>query len=279
MTLGPKTKIMGILNITPDSFYAESRFPGTEEAVSRGIQLVEEGADMLDIGGESTRPGSKPVSIDEEISRVLPVIRGLAQKTNIPLSVDTVKSSVARLAAEAGAAVLNDVSGLRFDPDLALVAAEYGTALILGHLRGLPPSLCLYPPSADIMMEVNRGLRDSIELSLHHGVRPDQIILDPGIGFGKDALENLIILNRLEEIGRLGFPVMVGVSRKRFIGRIAGLAEPADRLPGSIAAGVAAIFHGAAILRVHDVAATCQAARITDAILEATTKSSTPASL
>ncbi len=260
---------MGILNVTPDSFYAGSAFPEEDPAVEHARKMVREGADLLDVGGESTRPGCRPVSEAEEISRVLPVIRRLRHSTNIPLSVDTTKSEVARQAVEAGASVLNDISGLRLDPDLARVAAEYGTALILGHIREVPERMHLVAPSEDILREVREGLQDSIDRSLRFGVQPDHIVLDPVIGFGKGTEENLILLNRLEEIVGLGFPVMVGVSRKRFIGHLLGLDSPEDRLAGSLAAGIVALLHGALLLRVHDVAATRQATRIADSIRQA----------
>ncbi len=269
LPLGLPTRIMGILNVTPDSFYSGSAFPAEEPAVEHALKLVREGADLIDIGGESTRPGSRPVPEAEEVSRVLPVIRSLKRSTEVPLSIDTTKSGVARLAVEAGASVLNDISGLGMDPGLAAVAAESGAALILGHTREVPERMHLVAPSEDILREVREGLQGSIDRALRSGVKSDQIVLDPGIGFGKGMEENLLLLSRLEEIANLGFPVMVGVSRKRFIGQVLGLDSPEDRLAGSLAAALVAVFHGALLLRVHDVGATRQATRMADAIRQA----------
>ncbi len=266
MVLGEETRIMAILNVTPDSFSDGNRFLRVEDAVRHGLTLIKEGADILDIGGESTRPGSRPVSADEELSRILPVIQTLAGETDVPISVDTVKASVAQQAIQAGASIINDISGLLWDTQLAEVASTTGAALILGHIRGTPADMHEIEASTDILREVKEGWQQSIEKARQKGVSADRLLLDPGIGFGKNTRENLLLLRRLDEVRPPGFPVMVGVSRKRFLGQLLNQAEPSERLLGSLAAGITAVLHGACLLRVHDVMPTRQAVKIADAI-------------
>jgi dihydropteroate synthase len=266
LELGHKTLLMGIVNVTPDSFYPASRSPSVAEAVAQGLELILAGADLLDVGGESTRPGALPVPADIEAARVVPVIAALAGESPIPISVDTTKSEVARPALEAGAQMVNDISGLKFDRLLAATVQEYRAGLVISHLRGLPEHMHRLPPSPDIVGEVLGDLAGAVELAIGAGVGRDQLIVDPGIGFGKSAAECLRLLNRLEVLGTLGLPILVGVSRKAFIGRISGQEAPGDRLSGTAAAVACSILKGAHIVRVHDVAAMRQVAAVADAI-------------
>jgi dihydropteroate synthase len=297
--LGERTLIMGALNVTPDSFSDGGLYLDPARAIEHGLELVRQGADWIDVGGESTRPGSQPVSAQEELRRVLPVIRSLRRKLrSTPISIDTTKAEVAEKAAQAGASILNDVSGLRFDPRLADVARRYNTALILMHLRGRPETMQTRPFVRDIMQSVNRGLARSLRRALAGGVRRSQLILDPGLGFGKSRFQNFEILTHLGQLRRFGLPILVGSSRKSFVQAIAagaGLhaaarhgprskrgamaywpmlenlkAQPAPALQlGDAAAVVASILAGAHIVRMHDVAAVLPAVRIADAVFAA----------
>jgi len=254
---------MGVLNVTPDSFYDGGRHFSVPAAVDRGLQLVGEGADILDIGGESSRPGARSLSAAEEQQRVLPVLEALRRQTDIPLSIDTWKPETARAAMLAGAEIINDISGLR-NPEMVAVAADTDAAVVAMHMRGYPWNMQELPPSTDILSEIKTFFSEILKLPL----KKHKIILDPGIGFGKTVRDNLLILNRLENVKRLECPLLVGASRKSFIGKITGL--PADnRLPGSLAAAVLATVKGADIIRCHDVAATRQAVAVTAAILQA----------
>lgn len=266
MTLGGRTLVMGILNVTPDSFSDGGRCLEPETAVARAWQLVEEGADLIDIGGESTRPGSEPVLLDEELRRVIPVVEALARQFPVPLSVDTTKAEVARRAVEAGAAVVNDVSAMTFDRDMAGVVAETGAAVSLMHIRGVPRDMqSAYVPYESVPGDMIAFLRERMEAAASAGVPEERILVDPGFGFGKSDRDNWRILRHLEEFRSLGRPVLVGVSRKASIGRATG-DPPAERLEGTAAAVAAAILNGAAMVRVHDVKAMKKVAAVADAV-------------
>lgn len=270
LALGKRTHIMGILNITPDSFSDGGDYLDTEKALERAFQMVDEGADILDIGGESTRPGAKDVSLDEELSRVIPVIERLAKEVKVPISVDTCKSEVARTALDSGADIINDISGLRFDDQMASVAAKAKCPVIVMHIKGRPSNMQVNPHYGSLMDEVIDYLQDSIDIAINAGVDRESIIVDPGIGFGKTFEDNLSILRNLEELKVLGRPVLVGASRKSFIGRLIGDAETENRLEGSLAAAVFSAAKGASILRVHDIKETKKAVMVTDAIAAST---------
>lgn len=268
LELGARTLIMGILNVTPDSFSDGGEFFPVERAVARALEIEAEGADLLDIGGESTRPGAKPVPLEEELRRVLPVIERLQGRLRIPISVDTTKYEVARAALEAGVAMVNDVSGLRRDERLADLAAEFGAALVIMHSRGTPETMQDLPPSPNILGEITEHFAWALARARARGVAPEQIVLDPGLGFGKTIEDNLLILNRLDRFAEFGRPLLVGPSRKSFIGHLTGR-EPRERVFGTAAAVVAAIFRGAHIVRVHDVRQMRDVVRVADAILRA----------
>lgn len=258
--------VMGILNVTPDSFSDGGVYYDTERAVQRGLEMVAEGADILDVGGESTRPGSEGVSVSEECRRVLPVIEALAARTDSLISVDTVKPEVARAAVEAGAHMLNDVSTLRNGVALAELAAEHNTYLVLMHSRGTPETMQQLTDYDDVVSDVISELSTSVDKAMACGVARDRIWLDPGIGFAKTADQNLALIERLEELTALGFPVLVGPSRKSFIGKICS-AEIDDRLGGTAAAVTVSIMKGASAVRVHDVSVMKQATQIARAII------------
>lgn len=265
LDLGPRTRVMAILNITPDSFSDGGRLLTPEQVQARGDALVAEGADLLDIGGESTRPGSAPVSEAEELARVLPVIRALSP-LGLPISIDTRNAEVARQAVEAGAVIINDVSGLRHDPAMAATAAALGVGLILMHSRATPRDMQADPRYDDLPGEVTAELQAACRVAEAAGVAPERIVLDPGLGFAKTADHNLELLQGLPELARaLGKPLLVGASRKSFIGRVLELGVD-DRLEGSLAVAVAAALGGAQIVRAHDVRATVRAVRMADAI-------------
>jgi dihydropteroate synthase len=265
--LGPKTWLMGVVNVTPDSFSDGGACFEAGPAVEHGLRLACEGADILDIGGESTRPGSLPVPLAEELRRVLPVVQALRRQTGVLLSVDTTKAAVARAALEAGADIINDISGLRFDPEMAPVIAPSGAAVILMHMQGTPRTMQESPRYADLIGEIRSFLRERIREAEAAGIARDRVVVDPGIGFGKTAEHNLTLINRLGDFQELGRPVCVGVSRKAFIGRILGL-PPSERLEGTIAAAVLSVSRGARLLRVHDVGAVSRAVRVAEAVLD-----------
>jgi len=256
---------MGILNITPDSFSDGGRYFSGTAALARARQLAAAGADILDIGAESTRPGSLPVGAAEEKARLLPVLKALRQELDLPLSVDTYKAEVATAALAAGADIINDISALTFDAAMAGVAARSGAGLILMHMQGTPHDMQADPHYEDVMAEIAAFLAQQVAAAAAAGVAPDQIVIDPGIGFGKRLEDNLTILRELGRLEELGLPLLVGPSRKSFIGRI--LDAPAtERLEGTAAAVTAAILQGAQIVRVHDVAEMVRVARVADAI-------------
>ena len=244
---------MGVLNVTPDSFSDGGLYRSPSEAVQRGLDLVEAGADLLDVGGESTRPGAAPVDPVEELDRVLPVVEGLVARTGVPISVDTTKLEVAREAVAAGAHVLNDVSALRFDPALADLAAATGVGLVLMHMRGEPRTMQDDPRYEDLLREIGSVLREAAGRAEASGVDREAIVLDPGIGFGKTVRDSYRLLASLERLREMGYPLLIGHSRKTFLDP-ERIREPAERLPESLAAGILAALGGAAILRVHDVA-------------------------
>ena len=273
MPIGERTLIMGILNVTPDSFSDGGQFFSVDEALAHAEAMIAEGADIIDVGGESTRPGGEPVSIDEEIKRVVPVIEALVKQTSIPISVDTTKSEVARAALDAGAAIVNDISALRFDFYIADAVARAGAGLVLMHSRGTPATMHRLPPAADIMHDVTHSLRASINMAERRGVKRESIVIDPGIGFGKTQEQNLELIAKLDQLIATfpDYPLLIGTSRKSFIGRILAdedgtPAPPEDRLHGTMATITAAILRGAHIVRVHDVKAAAETIRVTESI-------------
>ncbi len=259
--------IMGVLNVTPDSFSDGGQFTGPDAAVARARMMEADGADIIDIGGESTRPGAAAVPAEEELRRILPVVRAVREATGCAISIDTMKAAVAAAACAAGAEIINDISGCRFDPDMAAVAAAAGAGLVLMHMRGNPQTMQIDPVYHDVVAEVQAGLRESQGLALAAGNARECLVFDPGIGFGKSLDHNLAILRRLEAFGLEGRPVLLGVSRKSFIGRILGSSDPADRAWPTVALTSWAREKGARILRVHDVRENVQALRMTEAIL------------
>lgn len=267
-----RTAVMGILNVTPDSFSDGGRYPDVESAVARGVEMVREGASIVDVGGESTRPGAEAVSEAEELERVIPVIRGLRQRTPAPISIDTCKAEVARQALDAGADMVNDVSALRFDPAMVRLVAGEAVPVVLMHMQGRPRTMQVAPRYRDVVHEVTAFLRERVVHAVENGVAPDRIVVDPGVGFGKGLEHNLALLGRLQALVSLGRPVLVGLSRKSFLGRLEGVAEPAapdGRLAGSLAGAAAAVLAGARMVRVHDVRETLRAVRVADAIRDA----------
>lgn len=260
-----KTYVMGILNITPDSFSDGGSYDGVEEAVRRAQEMVEEGAHIIDVGGESSRPGAEYVPEEEELSRVLPVIRRLAEEIDVPISIDTYKAGVAKACIQAGAHIINDISGLKGDPDMANVAAQLGVPCILMHMRGTPKTMQANLHYHSFMENLREELSESIEMAVEAGVEKKNIILDPGVGFSKSSDHNLEIIKNIKELKRMGYPLLVGASRKRFIGEILD-ATADERLEGSLAVAVVSSWEGAAILRVHDVKETVRALKVTDAI-------------
>ena len=275
LTIGQRTLVMGILNVTPDSFSDGGQFLSLENAIDHGKRMRDEGVDLIDVGGESTRPGSSgPVSAEEEIDRVVPVISALAKTLDLPISIDTTKSEVARAGVDAGAGIVNDVSALRFDFYIADVAARAGAGLILMHSRGTPATMHRLPPVADIMHEVTTSLSASVKMAERRGVKRESIAIDPGIGFGKSQEQNVELIDKLDLLKAAfsDLPILIGTSRKSFIGRIladeAGDAAPLDRrMYGSMASIAAAVMKGANIVRVHDVKAAIETVKVIDAIL------------
>ena len=258
--------VMGVLNLTPDSFYDGGRFLTPAQALDQAFRLIQEGADILDLGAESTKPGAKPISAEEEIGRLIPVLEALKGQVQIPISIDTTKAQVARKALECGVHIINDVSGLRQDPKLAKVVQEFEAGLVLMHRRGTPETMQLMADYRDVVEEVSRELLESIAISEANGISSDRIVLDPGIGFSKTAEQSLELIERLEEFKWLGRPILIGPSRKSFIGHVTKTA-PDKRLFGTTAACVLAFARGANIFRVHDVWAVKEALAVSEAIL------------
>ena len=258
LDLGPRPLVMGILNVTPDSFSDGGAYASVDEAVAAALRMIEEGAAIIDIGGESTRPGHQPVDAQTERARTIPVIERLAASTNVPISIDTSKASVAKAALEAGAHIVNDIWGLTHDQDMAAAIADAGAAVVIMHNREAIDG------ALDIFADMKRFFADAAAKASKAGVGGDQIVVDPGIGFGKTLEQNLAILGQLERMKEYGFPVLLGASRKSFIGKISP-SDPAERLGGSVVTTVFAALAGVAIVRVHDVAAHVQALRVVEA--------------
>src|SRR5688572_19857527 len=273
LPVGERTLIMGVLNVTPDSFSDGNQFLNFDKAIAHAEQMIEEGADIIDVGGESTRPGGEPVGVEEEIQRVVPIIEELAKRSTVPISIDTTKSQVARTALSAGAGIVNDISALRFDFYVADEAAKAGAGLVLMHSRGTPATMHKLPPVPDIMEEVTRSLNASVKMAERRGVKRESIVVDPGIGFGKSQEQNVELIAKVDQLIKAfpDFPLLIGTSRKSFIGRILAdeNGEPApltERLHGTMASVAVAVLKGAHIVRVHDVKPTRDAVRVTDTL-------------
>jgi dihydropteroate synthase len=261
-------RLMGIVNVTPDSFSDGGRFLECDAAVEHGRRLVGEGAEIVDVGGESTRPGAEPVAADEELRRVQPVIAGLAAAgTGAQISIDTTKASVARAALRAGASLVNDVSALRGDREMAGVIADSGAECCLMHMLGEPRTMQHEPRYDDVVGDVKAFLAERLEFAVREGIDERRVLLDPGIGFGKTVEHNLELLRRLDELSALGRPIVIGTSRKSFLGRIAGEPSDPDRLAGTLASNVLALERGASVFRVHDVAPVREALAVAAATL------------
>jgi len=262
-----KTRFMGIINISSDSFYEQSRCNSTEEVLATAEKMTREGADFLDLGAESSRPGSKPISEQEEIDKLIPVISSLVKIIDIPISVDTYKPIVAKEALKAGAKIINDITGLQKSPEMADVISMFDAGVILMHMKGSPTTMQKNPSYKNVVQEVKGFLEESVKISESAGIFSDQIAIDPGIGFGKNQKHNLEILNNLEMFIELGRPILIGVSRKSFIGNILKL-PPEGRLEGSLAASVIGVAKGVSIVRTHDVKETRKAIKVTEAIIK-----------
>jgi dihydropteroate synthase len=267
LILGERTLIMGVLNVTPDSFSDGGEFLDAEKAVERALEMEREGADIVDIGGESTRPGSVGVTAEEEMRRVLPVMQGLRGRLKIPISIDTQKTEVAEAAIVAGAEIINDVNALHADAKMHDLARRRGAAMILMHMRGIPRTMQKGRFAKDVVRDVVNGLRGAIARARRAGIAKSKIVIDPGIGFGKNYRQSFELLGRLPELGKLGYPILAGVSRKAFIGDALGGVAAEQRGWGTAAAVAASIFGGAHIVRVHDVAEMRQVALVADGIL------------
>jgi dihydropteroate synthase len=271
LALGEHTLIMGVLNVTPDSFSDGGKFLDVRDAVKQALAMEKAGAHLIDIGAESTRPGSLETPVDEELRRLLPVLQALRGKLKIPVSIDTRKAAVADAAVQAGAEMINDVSGLRCGPSLAVVAAKYKVPLILTHMRGEPQTMQKTAFARDVLRDVEHGLRKSVAIARKAGVRKSQIILDPGIGFGKSFAQNYELLRKLPQLAKLGYPLLVGTSRKGFLGealsRNGQSAPPEERIWGTAATVAASILGGAHIVRVHDVEEMAKVGKVADCLL------------
>ncbi len=267
LSLSDRPHIMGVLNVTPDSFSDGGRFLASEAAVERAWAMVDEGADIIDVGAESTRPGAEPVTAEIELERLSPVIEGLGTNFPIPVSVDTYKSDVADRVLASGAEIINDVSGLRIDPDMAHVVARHRAGLVIMHMRGNPGTMQSLASYGDLVSEVRAELEESARIAESAGILPVRIVFDPGIGFAKNHVQSTVLLNRLQQLSIMDRPLLVGLSRKSFIGKILDL--PVDqRIEGTIAAGIVSLVKGAHVLRVHDVKAVKRAVEVATAILE-----------
>ncbi|MFA5147423.1 MAG: dihydropteroate synthase [Candidatus Omnitrophota bacterium] len=268
LALSKRTYVMGVLNVTPDSFSEKGQFFDAGAATAHALQMARDGADIIDIGGESTRPGAGEVAVEEELDRVIPVIKALAGKLDIPLSIDTRRAEVAEAAIEEGASIVNDVSGLKYDPGMARVAGRHGAAVIAMHMRASPRDMQSHTSYADLMRDIIRDLKGSVAIARKGGIERRRIIVDPGIGFAKTAGQSLEVIGRLAELGVLGQPVCVGPSRKSFIGKVLAIDDPKERVTGTVAACAIAAVKGARIVRVHDVKEAVQAVRIADSITQ-----------
>jgi len=269
-----RTLLMGILNVTPDSFSDGGRFFSVDKAVEHAIQMQREGADIIDIGGESTRPGAESITIQQEIDRVLPVVEELVKKLNIPVSVDTYKSEIVSKVLDAGANMINDITALQGDKKMVNIISRYNVPVVLMHMKGNPRDMQKNPVYDDIIKEITKFLKERTEYAVFNDVKKENIIIDPGLGFGKrtgrGVEDNCVILKRLDEFKKLGYPLMVGTSRKTFIGNVCGKNQPlmvSERLEGSLAAAVIAVLNGTDILRVHDVKETRRVVDLVDCII------------
>jgi len=265
LDLNKRTHLMGILNRTPNSFSDGGLFMDESSAVTHALKMAEEGADIIDIGGESTRPGALDVSIKEEIERTVPVIKKLAGKLRIPISIDTSKAEVAEEALKNGAGIVNDITGLKKDPRIAKLAADFNVPVVIMHIKGSPRTMQLNPVYDDLIAEITESLEESIKIAKRAGVDEDKIIIDPGIGFGKTVEHNLQIINKLDKFKKLGKPILIGVSRKSFIGKVLNL-DVGKRLIGTACACALAIANGADIIRVHDICQMREVSRMADAV-------------
>lgn len=263
---GGHTRVMGVLNVTPDSFSGDGLAGRLDAAAAQARQFAADGADLLDIGGESTRPGAAEVTLEEELERVIPVIQAVAAEVDLPLSIDTRRAAVAEAALAAGASLVNDVSGLTHDPAMAGVVAQAGCPVVLQHSQGTPQTMQRNPTYEDVVEDVRQALAARLEFAVQAGIERSRCIVDPGIGFGKTTVHNLRLLRRLGELRQLGCPILVGPSRKRFIGEVLGV-EVDDRLEGTAAAVALCIANGADLVRVHDVRSMVRIARLSDAIV------------
>lgn len=271
-----KTLVMGILNVTPDSFSDGGQYASLQDAVSHGVRMAAEGADVIDVGGESTRPGSDAVSVDAELERVLPVILELSKRVDVPISVDTSKAEVAEVALTSGAHIVNDVTGLQNDPRLAKVAARHQAPLVLMHMKGTPKSMQQETQYNNLVGEINEFFRQQLAVAKDAGLREEWIILDPGFGFAKNPEQNLELIRRLGEFKVHGRPVMIGTSRKSTLGKLLGGAPPLERVEATAATVALSIVQGADIVRVHDVREMVRVATVTDAIARARSPEATP---
>jgi dihydropteroate synthase len=265
LDLGQRTAVVGVLNVTPDSFSDGGRYLDCGAAIDRAVEMEAQGANIVEIGGESTRPGARAVQEDVELSRLIPVLERLVPKIRIPVAVDTYKSQVARVAIDLGAQVINDVSALRFDPGLAEVCAAGNAVIVLMHMRGKPETMQKMEPSPDILAEIESDLTSAARQAAAAGISGQRIILDPGIGFGKTLEQNLEIINNLDRLSNLGYPLMVGTSRKGFIGKLTGRPE-SQRQFGTAATVAAAVLNGAHLVRVHDVKEMVDVVKVADAL-------------
>ena len=269
MVLGDRTLVMGVINTTPDSFSDGGRFGSAQQAIEEGMRMADEGADMIDVGGESTRPGSDPVSVEEELKRVLPVVQGLAARVSIPISVDTMKARVALESLDAGAEIINDVSSFNYDPAMAKAIASAGAGVVLMHMRGMPKVMqqgdLSYP---SLIEDITDYLQEKIDKAVLEGIERSRIVVDPGIGFGKTPADNMRLIRHLARFNKLGRPILIGVSRKAFIGLATG-GGPSERIEGTAAAVTASILNGAHIVRVHDVSVMKKVVLMADAIKRA----------
>ncbi len=263
---GSRTYIMGILNVTPDSFSDGGEFNQVDSAVQQALLMAENGADIIDIGGQSTRPGAAQISLQEELARVIPVIKATRQQSQITISIDTTVAEVAQEAIAAGANIINDISGATFDEKMLVTAAQLEVPIILMHIRGTPQTMQSLTDYQDLVAEITNFLEQQVQKAIAAGVKPQNIILDPGIGFAKDAKQNIQLIQQLTEFKKLNYPILIGVSRKSFIGKIINQDNPKDRVWGTAAANTSAIAMGADIIRVHDVPQMYDVARVADAI-------------
>lgn len=263
----PRPLVMGILNVTPDSFSDGGQFQGAEEALAQAKRMIAEGADLLDIGGESTRPGSQRVSAKEQVRRVVPVIEAIRRESDIAISIDTTRGEVARAAVSAGASILNDISAGREDPAMLTLAAKHDLPIILMHMQGEPGTMQLEPHYNDVVEEVCQFLLERLSAAVAEGCGPEMVLIDPGIGFGKTVEHNLELLRRTRTLCSLGPRLLIGTSRKRFVGAITGVEQPADRVIGSCVSAAWAVTRGASIVRAHDVKETVQVVRMAAAIV------------